>query len=246
MRRLGLITVKLFRSSWLGIMVSVVAVGWSHTAMSQSSHEHAPNYDQYTLQASAEGDVENDLMLVRLKVEYEDQEAVVLASKVNTDMQWALDQVTDLPSIKAKTESYTTRPIYKERNIVGWRSAQTISLSGQNFDELKAVLQVLQGKLQVQSMAFQPTDATRKSAEDQLVNQALDNFKHRAAIIQKNMGASGYRIIQININTGGRQAGRISTKTMNLARSASVVASPAVESGESKISVSVSGQIQLQ
>lgn len=216
--------------------------------MSQSNHDHPPIYDQYTLQASAEGEVDNDLMLVRLQVEHEDRDASRLAEKVNADMQWALEQLAGSPSISVKTENYTTYPKYEQNRIAGWHSAQTLSLSGQDFDAIKAAVQILQGRLQVQGMAFQPTGETRKKAEDGLINQALDNLKHRAAIVQKNMGASGYRIMQININTGGRQAGRarMNNEMMSMARSASIEAAPAVESGESKISVSVSGQIQLQ
>ena len=50
-------------------------------------------FDQYTLQASAEGDVTNDLMTVNLVVQHENRDAKVLAEQVNSDMSWALDQL---------------------------------------------------------------------------------------------------------------------------------------------------------
>ena len=67
-------------------------------------------YDQYSLQASAEGDVENDLMRVRMAVQHEDRDAAALADKVNTDMQWALEHLGRFESIRYKTENYSTHP----------------------------------------------------------------------------------------------------------------------------------------
>jgi predicted secreted protein len=160
-------------------------------------------------------------------------------------MQWALDQVSSVDSIQTKTENYTTHPKYEQQRVVGWRSAQTLSLSGSDFDAIKAAVQILQSRLQIQSMAFQPSDETRRKTEDELINAALDNMKHRAQIVQENMGASGYRIMHLNIDTGHRYAGRGRVEA-TMMRSASVETAPAVEGGESRISVTVSGQIQLQ
>ncbi len=203
-------------------------------------------FDQYTLQASAEGEVVNDLMLVHLQVQHEDRDAKALADKVNEDMAWALDQLKEYAQIESDTRSYTTHPKYEQNRIVGWRSSQTLVIRGAEFEELKAALQKLQSRLQIQHVQFQPRDETRKQVEDELIQQALANFKHRATIVQDSMGASAYRVVQININTGGRggQVRMQSSSTMALSRS--VDSAPAVEAGLSKITVNISGQIQLQ
>ena len=218
---------------------------WSGSPTVISGEQPQPVYDRYTLQASAESEVHNDLMLVRLQVVHEDRDAAQLANKVNSDMQWALEQVSSVESIQSKTENYSTHPKYEQQRVVGWRSAQTLSLSGSDFDAIKAAVQILQSRLQIQNMAFQPSDETRRKTEDDLINEALDNMKHRAQIVQQNMGASGYRIMHLNIDTGHRPAGR-GRREATMRRSASVDMAPAVEGGESRISVTVSGQIQLQ
>ncbi len=199
-------------------------------------------YDQYTLQASAEGEVANDLMIVRLQVEHEDREIAKLASKINADMAWALAELAAFDRIEAATGNYNTHPLYEQNRVVGWRSSQTLNLQGEDFDQLKDALQTLQGKLKVQQMLFQAQDETRKELEDTLISEALDNFKRRSVIVQENMGAASYRVMQININTGGRGRARLEQAT--LARS--VESAPAVEAGQSRITVNISGQIQLQ
>ncbi len=204
-------------------------------------------YDQYTLQASAEGEVINDLMVVHLRVEHEDRDAKALAERVNQDMAWALEQLKPYELIDSKTQNYSTYPKYEQNRIVGWRSSQTVEVQGSDFEQIKEALQKLQSKLQIQHMQFLPRDETRKQIEDNLIREALDNFKHRAAIVQENMGAQSFRVMQININTGGRNPARMRMQqTQAAGMSRSLESAPAVEGGESKISVSISGQIQLQ
>ncbi len=204
-------------------------------------------YDQYTLQASAEGDVVNDLMVVHLRVEHEDRDAKALAERVNQEMAWALEQLEAFERIDTKTQNYNTSPKYEQNRVVGWRSSQTLEIQGSDFEQIKEALQKLQSKLQIQHMQFLPRDETRKQIEDNLIREALDNFKHRAAIVQENMGAKTFRVMQININTGGRNPARMRMQhTQAAGMSRSLESAPAVEGGESKISVSISGQIQLQ
>ncbi len=204
-----------------------------------------PVYDQFSLQASAQSEVENDLMRVMMQVQHENRDAAVLAGKINADMQWAIEQLATFDSIVYRTENYTTYPKYEQQRVVGWRSSQTLSLSSSDFEAVKRAVQILQGRLQVSNMVFLARDETRRLAEDKLINEALDNLKHRAGIVQQNMGADGYRIMHMNIDTG-RYAGPRPRMEATMMRSAAADVAPAVEGGNSKISVTVSGQIQLQ
>jgi len=215
--------------------------------LGQYSYAHSdagPIYDQFTLQANASGDVENDLMVVLLQVNHEDRDATALANKVNTDMAWALEQLKDQQEIEYRTQNYSTYPKYEQNRVIGWRASQTLSLQGSNFDAIKDALLQLQSKLQIQQMAFKPKDETRKAVEDELIGQALENFKRRAIIVQNNMGSGGYRVMQLNINTSDTMMPRSRGNLATMSRS--MESAPAVEGGQSKISVNVSGQIQLQ
>jgi len=233
--------VKLVRSICILPVLFLLLAGGN--ALSHSESETL--FDQYTLQASAEGEVANDLMVVHLQVQHEDRDTGALAERVNSDMAWALEQLEAFIGIDSKTQNYSTYPKYEHNRIVGWRSSQTLLIQGTDFEVLKEALQKLQSKLQIQQMFFQPLDETRKTVEDALIRTALDNFKRRAEIVQNNMNSQSYRVIQININTGGRQMPRMRMDAdSTMARS--MESAPAVEGGQSKISVNVSGQIQLQ
>ena len=202
-------------------------------------------FEQYTLQSSAEAEVINDLMIVHLQVQHEDRDAAVLAEKVNSEMTWALDQLKAFNLVESETRNYTTHPRYEQKRVVGWRSSQTLLVKGTDFEQVKEALQILQARLQIKRMQFLPRDETRKQIEDGLIQQALANFRHRATILQQSMGASSYRVVKININTGDR-SGRVRLETHTGALARSVDTAPAIDAGQSKVTVGISGQIQLQ
>ena len=203
-------------------------------------------FEQYTLQSSAEAEVINDLMMVHLQVQHEDRDAAVLADKVNSDMNWALEQLKAFNLVESETRNYTTHPKYEQKRVVGWRSSQTLMIRGTDFEQVKEALQILQARLQITRMQFQPRDETRKQIEDDLIQQALANFKHRATIVQQSMGASSYRVVKININTGDRSGRGVRLEAHTAALARSVDTAPAIDAGQSKVTVGISGQIQLQ
>jgi len=205
-----------------------------------------PIFDIFSLQADARAEVANDYMEVSLVAEGQEKDSAELADKINSVMQWALSELETFSALEYSTGNYQTWPVYADKHIVGWRSSQTLRLGGADFEQAGKAVQKLQSRLQVRSMQFRPQDDTRSDAEDDLITEALDNFKRRAAIVQQTMGASGYRVVQLDIHAGAPGiAPRMHMETMSRS-SARVATAPAVEAGESTLSVTVSGQIQLQ
>ena len=72
----------------------------------------------------------------------------------------------------------------------------------------------------------------------------LANYQVRAETIQKALGASGYDLVNLSINTGN--AGRVMHRRVEVAMMSSHAAAPAVESGTSRLTVNVSATIQLK
>lgn len=205
-------------------------------------------YDRYSLQVSAESEVENDLMVVNLMIEDEDSNSAALADRINQEMLWALLQTEKHPRIKSSTKDYNTYPKYEKNRIIGWRSSQVLQLESTDFESIKKAVAELQERLIVRSMQFLSRPETRKDAENNLIDEALTSFRERSTLIQKSMQAETYRIIQLSVNTNDFGSPMYRVESMNMdARSVSKsVAAPAIDAGTSKIRVSVSGEIQLQ
>lgn len=204
-------------------------------------------FDVFGIQAQAEAEVDNDEMRVILAVENQNRNPAVLSDSINRDMQWALSQIKKAPALQARTLSYSSFPVYEDQQIVAWQAVQQIELKSTDVAAMNDMVGNLQARLQVKQMSFRPTSATRKAAENRLVDQALDAFKGRAELVRKNMNAKGYRIVQVDIQTGNQFQPVPYAERANMAMfSSAKTAAPAVEAGTSTTTVTVNGSIQLQ
>jgi len=209
-------------------------------------HESHTLYEVFSLSASASADVDNDWMTATLAVQAEDKDAAALANKVNATMSWAVNQLRPYSTLETKTRDYQTYPRYdssQARRLIGWRATQTLQISTDDFKSAGKAIQQLQERLQVQGIQLSVKEATRKVASDRLINEALNAFKQRARLVQTNLGAPGYRIIDVNIHADNN-AQQFNHYEADMMRS-KVASAPAIESGSSKVSVQVSGRIQL-
>jgi len=209
-----------------------------------------PIYNVFSFSSEASAEVDNDLMIATLAVQAEDKDSGVLASKVNAAMSWAVNTLRPFPSLKKTTREYLTYPRYdtsQARRLIGWRATQTLLIETDDFKAAGKAIQKLQERLQVKNIRLTVKPATRKSASDALMNQALIAFKDRARLIQTNMGASDFRILDVNVQDqqGGYAASQSRGESYDMMRSA-VVSEPAIEAGTSRVSVQVFGRVQLQ
>jgi len=206
-------------------------------------------FDQYSISASARGEVSNDLLTATLVVEHEDRDAASLANRVNADMTWALEQVRQYPAVKSKSGSYNTWPQYerKQNKVIGWRSRQVLNIESDDFDAARKVIKVLQERLQMNGLQLTAKPATREAQVDALIADALKAFRQRAALVQSSMGSTGFRVITVDINTDSRFHQQPLRRNYAESGSASIVANePAIAAGTSEVVVLVNGRIQLQ
>jgi predicted secreted protein len=206
-------------------------------------------YNVFSLSSDASAEVDNDLMVATLVVAAEDKDPALLASKINASMSWAVNVLRPFGALKIKTRDYQTYPRYdsgKIRKLIGWRGSQSIQVETDNFEAAGKAIQKLQERLQVQSIQLAAKAETRTAAADALINDALSAFKKRASLIQRNMGATGYRILDVNIQSDQGSAAMYDSRSngMEMMRSAAV-AEPAIEAGTSRVSVQIYGRVQL-
>ena len=202
------------------------------------------NYNLYSLQAEVSRDVANDLMIVSLVTTHQAATASEAANQVNADMEWALDIAEAESEIITRTEQYNTYPQYRSEKIVGWTVSQSLRLETDDFETLTDLIGELQERLNVQSMQFAVKRETRAEVENQLIEEVLEAYRRRADIVAKSMGADSYDMVDTNINTQNGYvtvSARHRTDSFNSLQEAPV----SVEAGESNISVTVNGQIQL-
>jgi len=229
---------------------AVVIVGFiASAAVTQASaaEQRELAYDLYNLSASAQSEVKNDLMTVTLFAQAEGSVAAEVADSLNGTMAWALTRLKPFTTIKTETQNYRTNPKYagKPSRIIGWNAVQTLQLQSSDFEAMATAMQKLQERLQIQGMQLSVKPSTRQKAEDALINEAMNAFKQRALLVQQNMGAPGYRIVNVNIGTNN-YAPQHRQFDMQARGASTLSQAPAIEGGDSQIDVRIDGSIQLE
>lgn len=186
----------------------------------------------------------NDLARASAFVEASDANAAELAKRVNSTIAAALNTAKTYPNIKVKSGATHTYPNYGKsgRNIESWRMRSEIQLETRDIAALSELLGKLQASLAVGQIQLLPAPETRKKIEDEATLEAIAAFRARAKLLADALGKP-YRIKQMSINMGGHPP-VVPVMARATAMAAEAVPAP-IEAGESNISVSVSGQIEL-
>ncbi len=214
-------------------------------AFSLPSYAEDLNYNLYHLSADAEDEIDNDIMKVTLLALHQALQSSEANKVVNKQMASALKTVKTTKGIHYETSNYQTQPVYQNQQIVGWKASQQIELKSSDIDQLSNLVGKLQEELKISSMRFDVSKKVLQKTENVLSVEALNQFKERATLMQKTMGADSYQVVAINVNTGMQRPPVRRTMMRAEMSMASDSASPSVEEGNSTINVKVSGQIQL-
>lgn len=227
-----------------GFILGAIVIGSAHA---QEANGNTLPFNVFSLSASASGEAANDLMRITVVAQDEGEDSAELQSQINATMQWALSRLRPYTQIEVKTQDYQTSPKYNKNrtSIIGWRASQSLKLETTDVKSAGDAIRKLQERLQVSNIRFEPTPSTRSTVEDQLINEALDAFKQRAQLIRSNIGAPGYNLLDVNVQTGSSFVQPQFRTDVAYSRAAQSVEQPALEAGTSRITVNVTGRIQL-
>lgn len=204
-----------------------------------------PLFDTVALAAEAESEVDNDRMIATLFAEREGSDAGKLADAVNREIAWALRELQTAKTIEPSTPAYRTFPIYQQGRITGWRVRQSLRLESADVAAMSDMLGKLQSRLGLQQVQFMLSPERRRAVEEDLIKQALARFTTRAAMVAEQLGRGGYRLVGMQVNSGGSRP-PMPVPQMAAMRAAEAVAAPPMQGGQSLVQVTVTGTVQLK
>ena len=215
-------------------------------AVGTASGADAPDpMNRVNFQVERSRDVANDWIHAVVGITDEDVDSARLADRINATMGRAMAIAETAPAVRVKSGGYTTRPVHEDGKLRRWRASQDLVLESSDIDVVTELVGKLQSELQLRSIRFSISPERRRAIEDELIAEALTAFKARAQIVRENLGASHYEIVQLAINTQGGPPVRpvfMEARAMSAAR----VAPPALKGGTSRLSVHVTGTIELE
>jgi predicted secreted protein len=195
------------------------------------------------LNADASKPAANDLARATVFAEATSASPGESAKKVNALITEAVGTAKAYSRVKVQTAATHTYPVYaKGGKIEAWRMRSELALESADTAALSELLGKLQANLGVSGVTLSPSPETRKKAESEATLEAIATFKARAKLVADALGKP-YRIKHLTI--GGQQY-RPPTPMMRAAPMAAMEAAPMpIEAGESMITSSISGQIEL-
>lgn len=201
-------------------------------------------YNRVSFGVDASREVDNDQATAVIGVTHEDTEPARLADRINQDMQWGLGLAKGAQAVEVRTGGYRTRPVSDSQNkLRRWRGGQELVLESRDPKALAELLGRLQERLQLQSMNFSVSPEKRRSVEGEIIEESLGAFRLRAERVRKKLGAKGYELVNVQIDTGGGRPPPMEMRAMAVQSSA--VTPPAMEGGTSTLNVRVHGTIEL-
>lgn len=189
--------------------------------------------------------VPNDLGRVSAYAEMTGSDPAEVSRKVKIALADGFAIAKAQPGVVVKSGNTHTWPIYgkNSRTIESWRMRSEITLEARDHAALSTVLGKLQVTLAVGNLQFIPAPETRRKAEEEASLEAIEAFRAQAGRIASAL-LKPYRIRQMNIG-GSNQF----PQPHPMARGAMLMAAEAApmpaEAGESTVTVSINGQIEL-
>lgn len=229
-----------------GLLILGLAVGGAARAQADDGLRSRLRLPFVELSAQASRTVANDLGRATAYVELSEANPAELARKVNARVAEALALAKGYSQVKVRSGSSFTYPVYGRtgRAIESWRMRSEIALESRDL----AALSELAGKLQtlaaVSQLGVDVAPETVRRAEDEAMVDAIRAFEARAATAAKAL-SKRYRIGYLNV-AGVDARPMPMLKGARAASPMAMEAAPApIEAGESTITVTVSGGVEL-
>ena len=198
------------------------------------------------LSAEASRPAANDLLRASVYAEASGSNPAELARKINQDIAEALKLIRSHAAVSVKTGQQSTYPVYgQNQKVESWRVRSELLLESKD----QATMSELLGKLQALHLAVGhlnqlPSPATRAAAEDEATRDAIRAFRTRAGLIAEQFGKP-YRIKQLSIQQQGSHPPPVPVFRAAKAMMAAEAAPMPIEAGDSQVTTSISGQIEL-
>ncbi|MGB2904276.1 MAG: SIMPL domain-containing protein [Candidatus Dechloromonas phosphoritropha] len=197
------------------------------------------------LTAEASRPAANDMVRATVFAEASGNNPAELARRVNQEIAEGLKVIKAKPGITVKSGRQSTFPVYgQNQKIDSWRIHSELILESRDVAAVSELLgQLQQMRLAVSGVNQLPTPETRRKVEDEATRDAIAAFRQRAAVVAEVLGKP-YVIRHLSVQQSGQMS------PMPMLRASRTMAAEAaapipLEAGESLVTTTVSGQIEV-
>lgn len=226
-------------------LTTAIALGFALVATSISAEPL--RYNQVSLRAEVNQAVNHDTLRITFYTEAQDSDPAKLADRVTRQLNEGLETARKTSGVRVSSGSRSSQPVYDEKrqSISAWRERGEIIVEGADFAEMAALTSRMLGNLNLGNMQFSLSADGRRATEDELIKQAIEAFRSRADIATRSLGGSTYQIVSLGLNTQYAQPPIMFRAAPRMAMADAEMATPSLEGGQSDVTVSADGVIEV-
>ncbi|MDP3816175.1 SIMPL domain-containing protein [Pseudomonas sp.] len=222
--------------------------------LSVAAQADEARYNQVALRAEVNQEIAHDLMHVTLYSEAQDNDPAALAAQISQTLNASIAQARQVKGVSVASGSRNSYPVYSEdqeddkgQQITAWRERAELRLESADFSALSKLTGEMLQSLKMGGMNFSIAADTRKTHEDALLKEAVAAFKARAQLATEALGGTGYKLVSLNLNSGGFQPPMpMRMEAMKGAAMMDAAVTPEIEAGTSQVSINADGVIEVQ
>lgn len=232
------------------VLVAVLALsaGWSLSARADTETHSATGHErpEASLQARVHQEVAQDRLRITMQVQLSDASQSALATSLNQHLSKALDTAKAKAGedIRVQSGSYQIWPATDDKgSITNWRGKGDIHLESADFDAVSELAGELGPDMVIAGLNFFVSPEKRAKVENDLLENAIGQFRERAQRVAEAFGYASYELHQVDLGGGDHYA----PTTALRAADSSVAMSQAMrfEGGTETISLTVQGSVYL-
>lgn len=234
----------------VGALCAGVGGGLSTAAWAQPSGVAvAPQENILQFSASAETQVQQDVLVMTLSTSKEGADARVVQNQLQQALDAALTSAKKQAvegQLDVRTGDFGLSPRQgKDGKITGWQGQTELVLEGKDFAKIAATAASI-NTLQISNVRFSLSREARDKVRGQVQAEAVQRFRAQAAELARQFGFSSFTLRDVSVNNNeftphmGMRAGM-----MAMAKEASSDAI-GLEAGKSQVQVQISGSVQMR
>jgi len=196
------------------------------------------------LAAEAARPAVNDQVRAVVYSEVQGSNPADLARRVNQEIAGGLQLIRGKAGVTVKSGNQSTYPVYgRDQKIESWRMRSELVIESRDLGAVSELLgELQQRRLAVAQVSQMPSPETRRQVEDEATRDAIKAFQSRAEVVAGALGKK-WKIKQLSVS---QQGGAMPMPVFRAAKAMMAEAMPApLEAGESLLTTTVSGQIEL-
>lgn len=195
--------------------------------------------------------VDQDLMRAEVFSRKKGKSLPELKKQVSANLNKVLEVAKQYPSITVSSDGVRNYADYRNtKKVEHWVAEGSIQLESKDFEAISKVLESLGDDMAVSYVNFSVSKEKMQSLEDEMTLEIINQFQHKASVIQKGINAKSYTLTNVMLNTpnGSRDDYLYRPMPMMAAAKAAPEEAPEMplEAGKQTITATASGSVKFE